>query len=234
LGVGTALAMSVAGGLAAWLDMPPLPAEQLAASVGRGRRSAVGAHGFVHGGLIVEAGKAPGEEVSPLLVRVELPADWRFVLVTPPGEGRSGGDEDEAFRRLPALPEAVVTRLRDELMRRLLPAAQRADFDAFSDSLYRFNRAAGECYTPYQTGPYASPRLAALVDEMRGAGVRGVGQSSWGPTLFALLPNQAAAEQLLFPYQERWTSEGIQWGITAASGHGATLQWPSSVAVRAS
>ena len=56
----------------AWLT----PAE-LAQSVGRGLRSAVGTYGFVHGGMIAERGKLPGEVISPLDARVVLPEDWR-------------------------------------------------------------------------------------------------------------------------------------------------------------
>jgi beta-RFAP synthase len=225
LGVGTALAMSVASGLAAWLGMPRLSAEQLASSVGRGRRSAVGAHGFVYGGLVVEAGKNAGDELSPLLSRVELPANWRFVLITPQGEGLSGTSEEEAFGRLPPIVERTAAALREELMNRLLPAAQHADFDDFSESLYRFNRAAGECYAPYQSGPYASPRLAALVEEVRAAGVRGVGQSSWGPTLFALLPDQHSAERFIAAFRERWAAENVEPMITSVSRRGATIAW---------
>ena len=41
-------------------------------------------------------------------------------------------------------------------------------------------------FKPWQGGIYAHPRTAALVDLIRKRGVRGVGQSSWGPAVFAI------------------------------------------------
>ncbi len=52
LGIGTQLALSVAAALTAWFDRAPLPPAELAQSVGRGQRSAVGTYGFATGGLI--------------------------------------------------------------------------------------------------------------------------------------------------------------------------------------
>ena len=56
---------------------------EIARRVGRGERSAVGVHGFDRGELVVEGGKRPGEDVSPVLARLELPTAWRVVLFTP-------------------------------------------------------------------------------------------------------------------------------------------------------
>ncbi len=77
-------------------------------------------------------------------------------------------------------------RLRDELSHELLPAAIEGNFDRFSESLYRYGTAAGMCFAARQGGPFASPRLAELVHTIRALGVAGVGQTSWGPTIFAV------------------------------------------------
>ena len=66
-------------------DLPSQSPQELALSVGRGLRSAVGTYGFVFGGLIVEQGKLPDEPISPLDCRIDLPEAWRFVLVRPLG-----------------------------------------------------------------------------------------------------------------------------------------------------
>jgi beta-ribofuranosylaminobenzene 5'-phosphate synthase len=47
-----------------------------------------------------------------------------------------------------------------------------------------------------QGGVYADPLLARIVAHLRGQGIRGVGQSSWGPTLYALAPDAAEAERI--------------------------------------
>jgi len=196
LGVGTQLALSVAAALTAWFDRPPLPPAELAQSVGRGRRSAIGTYGFATGGLIVERGRLPDEPISPLECRLPLPDAWRFVLIQPRANaGLSGAAEQTAFDQLPPVPEQVTAELLDELHLRMLPAVRNADFAQFSDSIYRYGRLAGMCFAAVQGGPYNGPRLTRIVDLVRELGVAGVGQSSWGPTLFALLPDEWQARQ---------------------------------------
>lgn len=197
LGTGTQLALSVAAGLNALFGLGEPSAVELAMSVGRGLRSAVGTYGFVLGGLIVERGKLPGEAIAPLDCRLDLPADWRALLIQSAAtSGLSGSDEQQAFDNLPPVPDDVTRRLTDEIRLVMLPAAARGDFDEFSESVYRYGRLAGQCFAPIQGGPYNGPDLERLVESIRACGIRGVGQSSWGPTLFALLPDAAAAEAL--------------------------------------
>ena len=52
--------------------MPPLDVDELAHTAGRAKRSAVGLYGFLHGGLIVEAGRLPHDAVSPLVAAVAV------------------------------------------------------------------------------------------------------------------------------------------------------------------
>ncbi len=225
LGTGTQLSMAVAAGLNALEGRPPLDAVQLAGCVGRGERSAVGLYGFVHGGLLLEGGKTAAEEVSPLVARAELPAAWRFVLVCPRDEvGLSGEAERQAFATLPAVPEERSRRLEYLAREILLPAAAQADFDAFSDALYEFGYLAGLSFAEKQGGPFAGERLAGLVALARRLGRRGVGQSSWGPTLFVLCADERSAvefrEQLIEASQDRY----LETWISAANNRGARIE----------
>jgi beta-RFAP synthase len=222
--VGTQLALSVAAGLNAWTGRPqPSPAE-LALSVGRGQRSAVGTYGFVAGGLIVERGRLPGEPFSPLDCRVPVPDAWRFVLVHPPAAaGLSGPAEQTAFDHLPPVPEEVTEDLQAEIGLRMLPAVRDGDFVSFSDSTYRYGRLAGLCFAPVQGGPYNGPLLAGLVELIRALGVTGVGQSSWGPTLFALLPGERAAQEFVADLAARLAHDAVQLTITRPNNRGAEV-----------
>jgi beta-ribofuranosylaminobenzene 5'-phosphate synthase len=197
LGVGTQLGLAVAAGLRRFLELPTLTAEALTASVGRGGRSAVGTHGFLHGGLIVDAGKESGQALGILSERVPVPNDWRVVLIAP-GEqrGLSGDIEADAFARLPPVPGEITQELWRLTEEEMLPAAKRDDCAAFGEAVYQFGRFAGECFAAVQGGPFASETVGRLVDAIRDHGVDGVGQSSWGPTVFAIVPSDAAAESL--------------------------------------
>lgn len=197
LGVGTQLGMSIAAGLSRFVGLPEQTPVELAASVGRGQRSAVGAYGFVLGGLIAERGKFKGEPVSPLDCHLRLPACWRVMLICPQDAvGLASDDEVQAFSRLPPVPEAVTSELARIAREQMLPAAARGDFDAFAQSVYDYGRLSGECFTSLQGGPYNGPRLAAIVAKLQALGITGVGQSSWGPTIFALLPTEESAASL--------------------------------------
>jgi beta-RFAP synthase len=205
LGVGTSLALAVARALAVEIGRPELSAANLAGRVGRGERSAVGVHGFERGELIVEAGKLPGEELSPLLARVDLPERWRVVLLTPASEDHwHGTQERRAFAAAAREPRPAAT---DVLARvallGILPAAAGGDLDTFGEAVYEFNRRAGEPFVAAQGGPYAGPAVAGLVAELRGLGVRGAGQSSWGPTVFAVVAGREEAVRLVRHFHGR-------------------------------
>lgn len=236
LGVGTQLGLAIAAGLRRWLRLPELPIEALASAVGRSKRSAVGTYGFQQGGLIVDAGFvglapttiAPRQTVTQAIVgeaptrlrrRLDIPREWRLVLVRPEHErGFAGAMESEAFARLPPVSEHITRQLWRIAEEEMLPAAQRADCNAFGDAVYRFGRLAGECFTAVQGGPFASAKIARLVDAIRDRRVDGVGQSSWGPTVFAICCSQVEADAL-----SEWLRE-----LLAPAKHEITISNPNN------
>ena len=224
LGVGTQLGLAVAAGLRRFLDLLDLPSHELAMSVGRGARSAVGAYGFQHGGLLVDAGKRAGDPLGILAHRLALPEAWRFVLVSPTNrQGLAGESEAGAFERLPPVPPAVTQELWRLTEKEILPAVERADCTAFGEAVYRFGRLAGECFAPVQGGPFADPLIAELVSRIRNFGVSGVGQSSWGPTVFAVVPHDAEAEKLAGSLRENSATTTHEILIAKPNNHGATI-----------
>jgi beta-RFAP synthase len=187
LGVGTQLGLAVTKAIAAE-TASAWSAAELAIRAGRGERSAIGVHGFENGGFIVEGGKGPEEPLSPLVARLDFPADWAVVLFTPPGPSWHGGREQQAFARLAAAgPAPAETEILCRLvLTGLLPALAAADLESFGQAIYEFNARAGDAFAAAQGGRYAGPAVADLVGRLRAAGVNGVGQSSWGPTVFAI------------------------------------------------
>jgi len=225
LGTGTQLAMAVAAGLNAFFERPPADAASLARSAGRGYRSAIGLYGFAHGGMIYESGKTEEEEIAPLVDRVDLPSTWRFLLVRPRDEqGIFDEAEREVFVGLPPVPVERTEMLRREATEHLLPAAAEGRFDEFSESLYRFGYAAGLSFAAKQGGAFAGERLASLVAWIRAGGVAGVGQSSWGPTLFALLPDDSAALALAQRLRSRPDAGDLELMVASPDSRGARIE----------
>jgi len=225
LGIGTQLGLTVAAGLRRFLELSPLPAEELAMSVGRGQRSAVGTHGFALGGLIVDGGKCADERLAKLRRRLPIPESWRFVLVRSPHEsGLAGQGEATAFNQLPPVPFVVTDELWRITNEEMLPALTDGNCKSFGDAIYRFGRLSGECFAAAQGGPFASPRIAELVEVIRDIGVSGVGQSSWGPTVFALTPHKAEAERLVSRLREGRISGDCEITIASPNNCGAVVE----------
>ena len=197
LGSGTQLALALATALHHCFAIPTPPAATLARSVDRGHRSAVGTHGFLRGGLIVEAGRTSDESLSELVYHMELPTDWRFLLVRVAGQaGRSGVSEQQAFARMPPVPPEVRERLWQLLEHFMVPSIARSDLEAFGQYVYEYGVLSGESFASEQWGRFADGTVAQLVSTIRELGVQGVGQSSWGPTVFAILSSESSAREV--------------------------------------
>lgn len=236
LGTGTQLALAVAAALYRLNDRPLPEAATLAAAVGRGKRSSVGTHGFLLGGLIVDQGKLPGQGLGTLAARLPLPAAWRVVQLCPrQPAGLSGEAEARAFQQLPPVPAQVTERLLRRIEDEMLPAARHGDLDRFGEAVYQYGREAGVCFAPLQGGPFANRELAAWIEALRRRGVHGVGQSSWGPTLFALTPSAEAAEELV-AWGQRDRPQGnssVEWRVSRIALEGARCTLAADPVARA-
>lgn len=229
LGSGTQLGLAVAAGLSAFVGLPSQSPQELAISVNRAQRSAVGTYGFVLGGLIVEQGKLPGEPISPLDCRIDLPAEWRFVLVRLQGlAGLAGDDETAAFEELSQVPLEVTEQLIAIVRDQLVPAAAISEFGLFASSLYEYGRLSGMCFAKRQGGPYNGPAITRLIEQIRALGGEGVGQSSWGPTVYLVLPSPSAAEAFVARLQNQ-AGQPLEVAIARPCNHGAqiTVSGPS-------
>jgi beta-RFAP synthase len=227
LGTGTQLSLSVARAVAAAAGLPEPDVRELADRAGRGRRSAIGVHGFAQGGLLVEAGQRQPGSISPLVARTDFPSDWRVVLMLPPWErGRHGTNEVEAFAELSRrpIPRAQTDVLCRLVLLGLLPALAEADAPAFGEAVHEFNSRAGECFAAVQGGVYASPRIADLVAFLRGQGVPGAGQSSWGPAVFAVVADAEQAADVAGRVREHFGWGAQEVFVTRADNEGAQLR----------
>jgi beta-RFAP synthase len=185
LGVGTQLSLAVARAVLMFAGFTEPSAELLARLTGRGSRSGIGLHGFCRGGLLVDGGRKQETGIPPLISRVSFPEDWSVLVVRPPGRrGLYGPAEARAFAALPPIAPEVTNCLCRLVLLGILPAALEHDLPAFGAAVAELNARVGACFAPVQGGPYAAPHADAIVAEMTRLGLVGIGQSSWGPTLF--------------------------------------------------
>jgi beta-ribofuranosylaminobenzene 5'-phosphate synthase len=208
LGSGTKLALAVAQALAVLFDQPT-DTTTLTVAVGRGKRSGVGMWSFAQGGLIVEGGERVDRSApSPLLMRYPMPPDWRCVIATPPQQpGLSGDAEADAFAQIDPTAE-LAAKISHVTLMSLLPALVEADLAEFGAALTRVQQLVGECFSPVQGGNFANPQSAALVEDWLSRGAAGAGQSSWGPTVFALVGSEAQGRELVEQTKARLNGQG--------------------------
>ncbi len=223
LGVGTALGMAVARAAFAALHVE-WPYRELAQLVGRGLRSGIGVHGFESGGFLFDEGKLNDDDLPTIRERLTFPANWRIVLLPSQESSTWHGDrERSAFHRHRSVSEVQATTERlHSLTEQVLTALRANDFAAFSLAISEFNRVAGEPFARDQGGTYASTAIADVIQTVRDWGYAGVGQSSWGPTVFAFAENDADAARLCERAKSQFAhlSEPI---VTRANDAGATF-----------
>ncbi len=197
LGSGTQLALAVARAMAE-LNGVTADVAELAVAVGRTKRSAIGTWTFAGGGLVLEGGrKQEGEGVAPLLARIPFPPAWRCVVAVPDAASTvSGAGEAEAFAQLPPASEKDVEHVAHVVLMGLLPALVEADIVAFGAALSAIQTITGRWFASVQGGTFAPGPSADLIARMSEWGAAGVGQSSWGPTVYGIVDSERAGAEL--------------------------------------
>jgi len=225
LGSGSQLGLAVVAGLAEATEFPWSDPHLLSRISGRGRRSAVGTYGFLEGGLIVDGGRLEDELLGRLIDRLPIPAEWRFVLIRQPTvTGRAGEQEETAIASLPPVREEITHELERLIHHEIVPATKSNDCTRFGEAVFAYGKLAGECFTPVQGGPFANRDISELVKWLRDQGVRGVGQSSWGPLVFAVVPDPQTAQDVLGMLQAHEKYQKYQKIMSAPANQGATVQ----------
>jgi len=225
LGSGTQLGLAVGTALAK-LHGIEISTAALAAAIDRGARSGVGIGAFDHGGFLVDGGRSASSGSAPIIARFDLPKDWRILLTFDGGRnGLHGSAEQAAFAALPPFDEAVAGRLCRLLVMRLLPGLAEADFAAVSEVIAEIQSHIGRYFQPVQNGLYSSAAVAEVQGWLRGCGTVGLGQSSWGPTGFALIHSAERGERLLEETSKRFGgTKALQFRLVAGRNRGAEIR----------
>lgn len=236
LGSGTQLALAI-GRAFAQLHGLSVDTPTLARWLGRGLRSGVGIAGFDLGGLLLDGGPGtvaavehdgvPAVCPAPLLSRLAFPSTWRLIVVQDQRlRGLSGQREKQAMASLPPLPQALAADVCHQVLMRVLPGAADADFALFACGLNRVQQVLGDYFAPAQAGrAYTSADVGHALQWMAEADAVAVGQSSWGPTGFAVLPDAERADALLRAARHCGVlPPGLQARVVAARNQGALCQ----------
>lgn len=223
LGSGTQLALAVGTAVCQLYGVEASTAE-IAQLLDRGTRSGIGLGAFLQGGVLLDGGRGEGDQPPPIVSRFAFPEDWRVLLIYDKGQtGVHGDAELEAFEQLPPFPAESAAMLCRLAVMKALPALAEHDIESFGTAIAEIQRTVGDHFAPAQGGRYASEAVAEVLDWLEQQGIPGVGQSSWGPTGFALFGSVARGERMLEAARARWPAgAGLGFDLRAGRNAGAT------------
>lgn len=241
LGSGTQFALAIGAAISRLYQLN-LNVAQIAELTGRGSRSGIGIAAFKSGGLLIDGGRVSSLQssskdklqlaslhetslkVPPLLARYDFPEDWRILLILDAGKpGIHGEEELVAFNKLPVFSENLAAHLCRSVLMQAMPALVEQDLNTFGRSIRELQAHVGDYFAPAQGGRYASKQVGAVLQYLEGTGVACLGQSSWGPTGFAVFENAAEAEKHLQQLKITFAESNLTWVICSANNHGAEI-----------
>ncbi|MFO1265612.1 MAG: beta-ribofuranosylaminobenzene 5'-phosphate synthase family protein [Steroidobacteraceae bacterium] len=196
LGSGTQLALAFGWAFNLLYDLK-LGLHEVERIAQRGGTSGIGCAAFETGGFLCDGGhryqRAGGKTVfapsgastefaaPPILFHRNLPPSWK-VLLAIPKEGRQvhGDEERELFLKLTPIPSEEAAQSARLALLKVLPAVMEDDLEGFGEGLEAMQRLGWKKIQISRQNAAVHATLA----EMRRLGLKAVGMSSWGPTLF--------------------------------------------------
>ncbi len=225
LGSGTQLALAIGAALNCLYRLN-LTTTEIAKLTGRGGRSGIGIAAFDSGGLLIDGGRVSSvtkdtSGIPPLLARYDFPEDWRILLIFDANQsGVHGEQERMAFNQLPVFSENLAAHLCRHVLMQAMPALVERDLTAFGHSIQALQAHVGDYFAPAQGGRYASKPVGEVLQHLEKMGVACFGQSSWGPTGFAVFENAIEAEKHLQALKINFSDQSLTWMICSARNRG--------------
>ncbi|MGR8932041.1 MAG: beta-ribofuranosylaminobenzene 5'-phosphate synthase family protein [Gammaproteobacteria bacterium] len=223
LGSGTQLSLAIGAALNAFFELG-LSVRDIAHLTDRGARSGIGIGVFEQGGLVVDGGRGPDTVTPPLLARMPVPEEWRFILgFDSRGQGLHGEQEISAFKQLPPFPRSEAERLAYLLLMQAMPALAEQNLVLFGEVITELQDAVGRHFAPVQGGVFTSPEVAAAMSWLQQQGAVAIGQTSWGPTGFCAVDAPERADALLTELQRRFTADTVSFKVVSVRNEGADI-----------
>ncbi|MEM1634676.1 MAG: GHMP kinase [Thermosphaera sp.] len=186
LGSTTQLLLSVAKGLLIANEVE-FDIEEVSSMLRVGEISGVGKYAFQYGGFIVDSG-VKNKSFPKLYMRLDFPEEWGFIVVVPNGVGLTDDEEKRVFSQAFPVPVSLIHEASFHLFVEMIPSLKEKDHVGFAEGLEKFQLTVGKMFSEYQGGVFSTYSERA-VHTLKKLGIRGVGQSSWGPAVYGFLPS---------------------------------------------
>lgn len=197
LGSGTQMALAIGMAISELYDLH-LTVEDIAKLTSRGARSGIGLGTFATGGVIVDGGRGVNTVIPPVIAHLDFPETWSVLLIFDNTSiGVHGAEEVRAFRTLPSFPVEHAAKLCRHVLMQALPSLAEQDLLGFGLAIQQLQEITGDYFAPVQGGRYASAKVSSALNWLKDHGAACYGQSSWGPTGFAIFADDMEAAQNL-------------------------------------
>jgi len=201
-----------------------LTPDEIADRFNRGKISRIGIEAFNRGGFIINAPVKHHQRSSKTILRVNFPEKWHIILAIP--DQKKGYDEkteERIFQNFPKPPPIYAEKISRILLVSLIPALMDEDLTEFGYAVEEIQRMMGEQFKPVQGDIFtheSSKRIATLLKE---SGLVGIGQSSWGPTVYGFTDSKKRAELSLKALRENLEKEHVKVILTRGRNEGACI-----------
>jgi len=206
LGAGTQMSLAVGLAMSRLYDLG-LTIKDVALHTQRGARSGIGLGTFAQGRVIVDGGNSGRGNVPPVIAHADFPEAWRIILIRDSSHtGVHGEAETEAFKALPPFPADIAAHLCRRVLMQALPALAEHDLSSFGAAIRELQERTGDYFAPAQSGRYASAKVGAVLQWLHERQVSCLGQSSWGPTGFAIVESEVQAQEFMQVLKQQFSN----------------------------
>lgn len=225
LGSTTQMALSIAAAVTKLYGVKA-SARDLSALLGLGRVSGSGTAAFEFGGFTIDGGVGIRGGPPPVLLRVDFPEDWFFVVAVPSNrKGMSGVEEKKVFEKI-SVHQNIAREISHLILMKMVPALVEKDIKEFGAALTKIQKLVGKSFSLYQEGFFHSKVSKAIVHYLLKNGAYGSGQSSWGPAVYGVVKGREHGEWLKGKVESYMNGKGIKGRVfcTSANNRGAFVR----------
>lgn len=206
LGSGTQLALAIGVAIARLYGLQHAT-QKIAELMQRGNRSGIGIGAFNSGGFLIDGGRGKNTIVPPIIKHYDFPEAWRILLIFDNEvQGLSGSPEKNIFDTAPKMDANISAQICRHVLMQILPGLMEEDCQQFGTGISAIQKMIGRHFSDIQGGYYRSAQVADCIEWTLTCGATGVGQSSWGPTGFAIYPDQDSAQHAVSTARKKWAA----------------------------
>ena len=238
LGSKTQLSLAIATAIMKLKNINHLTTRELTKLVKRGGTSGVGWKGFETGGFILDGGHEFGKgkeketflpssasvTANPALTlsQIDIPINWRFVLIIPNvKKGVYGDEEVSVFQTHAPILREEVNEVSHQIIMKVIPGVIKNDLGCFGEGLKRI-QSIGFKKVEINLQNNVVKKFLSFFEEY---GLKAYGMSSFGPSVIGIVESDSEAEELLKSVQKTQRNSAAHIYICKPNNNGAKIEF---------